>query len=204
LAVVLGGCSDDDPARPTNHSSPYKDLSQEWHVLYNLELSWDEMDVEQCDSLLDADNFTFYPDPGDVGKDGVPAQWGYAAEMEAVGNMFTQAGGTRDNPITSIDVTLFDIDEAEWQDATDDDFPGETLRQTTVEYAFVMDTADGLILLTSTITPSARFIVRKVGSKWKLVEWYDLVQQVSTATRQQDPPELTEEISWARVKALYR
>jgi hypothetical protein len=181
FAGALTSCildPDQDSKPPEPPKVNYKDLTEEWHVLFNLELSYDEMNIDRYSELFDPDNFTFFPDPSDVGKDGVPNQWGYAEEIQSATNMFSQAGGREDNPITSIDITLFDIEEAQWEDEINDiDFPGETLRKATVDYKFTIDTVGDKTFVAPAVTPRAQFIVRNIDGKWKLVVWYDLQQQ---------------------------
>jgi hypothetical protein len=176
----------------------YMDLSRNWHVLNNLELACNQTNVDRYAELLDPDNFTFFFNPGDVGG-GVPAQWDYPREIAAATNMFTGDGGQSDNPILSIDLTLYDQETVSYVEVTDDpDFPGETLQRVTVNYGYIMETANDLYYITSG-APAAQFDIRHVDGKWKLVRWYDLD---TTALSPTAPA--TEETTWGSVKALYQ
>jgi hypothetical protein len=182
----------------------YRDPCVEWNVLHNLERAYDTMNVDCYSELFDPDKFVFFPDPSDVGKDGVPNQWYYEKEIQSATNMFSGAGGRDDNPITSIDVTLYDIEEAQWEDEINDiDFPGETLRKATVDYTFTIDTVGDKTFVAPSVTPRAQFIVRNIDGKGKLVQWFDL-RPSSTTLMQPGALAGSEETSWARVKALYR
>jgi hypothetical protein len=177
LIVMLGlwGCGDDSTEPPPPPSGPeYRDLSEEWHVLNNLELSWDDMNLSRYQELFDPDNFVFFPNPDDVGKNGVPNQWGYAEEIQSAANMFSQAGGREDNPVVHIDVTLYDIETAQWESVESVDFPGETLRQTVVHYTLRIETVGEVTYVTPEDLPRSRFVVRHIEGKWKLVDWYDI------------------------------
>jgi len=195
LCLVLASC-DDDGTGPGNTISPYQDQSQEWHVLANLQRACNERSVAHYADLFDPDNFTFFFEPGDVGAQ-VPPYWRYPQELGAVTNMFTGDGGTKANPILSIQVTLLETEEAAWMDVQDSRFPGETLRRATVRYTFFIDTEADIQFIPQG-APRARLTVRRINGKWKLVEWEDLA-----STAQVQGSGGTRESSWGKVKALY-
>jgi hypothetical protein len=195
LCLVLASC-DDDGTGPVDTVSPYKDQSQEWHVLANLQRACNQRDVAHYADLFDPNNFTFFFDPGDVGAQ-VPPKWHYPEELGAATNMFAGNGGTEGNPILSIQFTVPGIDEATWTDVQDSRFPGETLRRTTVHYDFFIDTEADIQFITAGAS-QARLTVRNIGGKWKLVDWEDLA---STTSLQSSGG--SESYSWGRIKALY-
>lgn len=156
-----------------NTGQKYEDLTEEWHVLNNLELAYNEMNIDRYQELFDQKNFVFHFSQGDIGGE-VPSQWGATEEVASATNMFTQAGGRDNNPILSIELKL-SYENLEWNDyELPDDFPNETLRRITgVVYDFSIVTANDLTYITSG-APRADFIVRNVDGKWRLVKWYDL------------------------------
>lgn len=152
----------------------YEDLTEEWHVLNNLAQAYDDKNIDRYSELFDPVNFVFFFNPGDVGGEfNIPVQWGFAEDIQSATNMFSSAGGLEDNPILTIDLTLFDIEQAQWTDTSSPEFPGETLRQVTVPYDYFIDTVQDRQFITSG-SPQAQFVVRQIDGKWKLVQWFDL------------------------------
>jgi len=201
IACLVFTACDDDPAEPKKVTpSAYQDLTQEWHVLNNLAEAYDDKNVTRFEELLDAASFVFYFDPGDVGGQlNIPTQWDYAAELQSATNMFTGEPGLNDNPILTIDLFLFDIENVAWSDVSaHPDFPGETLREAVVRYDYFIDTTKDLQHITAG-EPVARLIVRNVGGTWKIARWYD---QPGGALLRAGAS--TEESTWGQVKALYR
>ena len=156
---------DDDPPGP---SLKYEDLSEESHVLNNLELSYNEMNVTEYERLFDQENFVFHFSDGDVGGE-VPTQWGAAEELASAQNMFTQAGT---NPILSIELDLI-YDGLQWDTVPLEEFPDEEIKRIIgVVYDFRIQTENETTYITSG-APKADFYVRNVNGEWKLVKWFD-------------------------------
>lgn len=194
LCVALVAC-DGDPKRPRTtggEQSNYKNLTEKWHVLHNLRQAYNDMDSQEFEKLLDADNFEFFFYEGDVGGI-VPASWGYAQEMAATQNLLGGAGGVDDNPVLSVEVILFDIESVAWEDGDD---PAD--QKAIVVYDFFMDTSKNLQFITSG-APTCEFTVRQIDGKWKLITWRDLgggaLARSATGT---------EETTWGVVKARYQ
>lgn len=201
FCIILAGCAD-DPARPAsgnNNPSAYKDLTEEWHTLFNLERAYNRMDASACASILDTDNFTFYFNPSDVGMDGIPESWDYAAEMACANNMFGGDPGNSGYVIESVDLVISDIETVQWDDHISQDFPGETLREVDVTYAFTIETSHNHYYISPAFAPQARFVVRRIDGKWKIVEWYD----VDSAVLASRAAAGTEEHTLGKVKAVY-
>jgi hypothetical protein len=199
LCVGLAGC-DDDPKRPrVKRTDPDPiDLTKKWHVIYNLCLAYNERNITEYQRIFDRENFVFFFYEGDVGGS-IPEQWGYAEETTCAQNMFSGAGGVEDNPILSIDLTLFDVESAQWVEVDPgDDFPGETWYQTIVVYKFEIGTAN-ITRYVTTGSPTVAFTVRQIDGKWKLVQWRD--RSSSAAARV--APAGVEPTSWSKLKALY-
>ncbi|MGD8868811.1 MAG: hypothetical protein PVI01_14370 [Gemmatimonadales bacterium] len=186
-ALIVGtttSCILDPDKKPPVVDKPtldYKPLTEEWHVLHNMELAYDNRDINRYAELFDGDNFVFFFNPDDVGVDGIPSQWNYDAEIGSARNMFNRIPGTQNLSITGIDLILADnkIEETFWEDTTlPDEFPGETLRQATVTYNFSIDTnSEKTYIAPQTVVPRAQFILREIDGKFKIVRWFDLLVQ---------------------------
>ena len=163
---------DDDRVRPikkngTPPTSDYKNLTEKWHVLFNVQEAYNSMEAEPYVSLLD-ENFINFFFEGDVGKDGVPDQWFYDEEVSSTREMLNKGGGRENNPILSVDLQLAGIEQASWVEVTPDQdkFPGETWYQTIVSYNFFFDTTNDIQYITSG-TPNVQFTVRQQpDGKW--------------------------------------
>jgi hypothetical protein len=200
VLLLLAGCSDDS-ARPRpkhTESSPYKDLSQKWHVLYNVELSYNEMNAERYIEVLD-ENFIALFYSGDVGG-GVPEWWPRSDEEASAREMLNRGGGRDNNPVVSIDLTLGSIEEAVWVEVTpdQDEFPGETWYATVVGYRFRIETTKGFAFV-SNGHPAVEFQVRaQDDGTWRAVRWRDLGSETFAAA-----PAGIEPVTWGKVKAGY-
>ena len=74
---VMSSCIlDPDPKPPTPGPPPvtakFENLSEKWHVLNNLELSYNERDIVHYTEILDSLEFIFFFSEGDVGGN-IPA-----------------------------------------------------------------------------------------------------------------------------------
>lgn len=201
-ALALAGCND-SPTRPARTPpSPYKDLTKPWHAVANLEAAYNNSDVDGYqENVFDADNFTFTFSTADFNAGITPESWGYDDEIQSATNIFTgKPDKNGEHTILRITVDLIDPESATWTDLPDPPgFPGETWKQTVINYAFAFLT-DGNLTYISRGAPAAEFTVREVDGEWRLVDWVDLANSSSAAAS----PAATEEISWGVVKALYR
>lgn len=142
----------------------YQNLTEKWHVLNNLQLSYTGQDVIKYQEILDPNDFIFFLDPNDI-KPGDPTQWGYTEEMASASNILQKGG-----PIESIDLELVAFKDAVWTEVVDN--PG--WYDTTVQYNFTIQAANGGNTYITSGTPSAEFMVRQNGEgKWQLVRWWD-------------------------------
>jgi hypothetical protein len=176
-------------------SLTFQDLTEQWHVLNNLQLAMTEMDADRYVELLDPNDFVFFKDPNDV-QPGGQTDWGYSVDSTIAANML---GGGGSNPIVSINLELVDFKNAQWTEFDPSGSPG--LYRTTVQYNFNIDTQNDIQYVTSG-TPAAEFTIaeRDVGGTmvWRIVEWKDLTGNLAAAS-----PASTEASSWGRVKSLY-
>ncbi len=60
LCGVLACGSDDTPTAPEPGPVTFKDLSERWHVLHNLEASYNQRNHSRYDELIDADFIFFF------------------------------------------------------------------------------------------------------------------------------------------------
>jgi len=196
--LALGGCDADKQrvTKPRLIPFVYQDLSEKWHVLNNLQFSYNELDEDRYVELLDPDDFVFTLDPNDV-RPGEPTSWGYSVDSTIAVNML---GGGGSNPIVSIDLELVDFKNAQWTEFDPSGSPG--LYRATVQYNFSIATQNDITYVTSG-TPSAEFTIAQsdVGGEkvWRIVEWKDNSGNMSAAS-----PASTQEHSWGKIKALYR
>lgn len=174
LVGSMSSCIFDPEPKPPDEkkADPWPELTTKEAVLTTLSRAYNERNISRYASIFDQDNFVFHFAPGDVGGD-VPEQWGYTEEYNSANNMFSGAGGTKDNPVLSIELTLSGITGATWTGVEDSRFPGETLKQATINYTYYIDTEADIQFITSG-APKAQFILREVDGKWQLVTWFDV------------------------------
>ena len=91
LVAATASCLFDPEEKPPTDDPPnnqkFENLSQQWHVLNNIELAYSKRRLDKYDQLLDND-FTFFLFSGDVGGD-VPESWDRDTEVSANENLFS-------------------------------------------------------------------------------------------------------------------
>jgi hypothetical protein len=174
----------------------YQNLTEQWHVLNNLQVAMHRMEADHYVELLDTDSFVFRFDPNDV-RPGDPTEWGFAEDSTSAAHML-EGGGSY--PIVSIDLELVDFKNAQWTEFDPSGSPG--LYRTTVQYNFSIATQNDISYVTGG-TPSAEFTIaeRDIGGQmvWRIVEWKDHTGYLAAAS-----PASSEASSWGKVKSLYR
>jgi len=204
FAAALAGCSSDPARPPVKLKDPYHNLTQQVDVLFNLELAMNKRDAAHYIQLLDPDKFTFFFSPGDVANGTTHESWGFSADSLCARKMLSGDGGVNHNPILSIDLVLVDFENAVWTEYDPSGHPG--VYQTTVGYAFSMQTANDMTYITIG-GEQAQFRIHQVDSGgtmvWRLVEWNDIA--VGFASSQgAGANAATEESTWGKVKALFQ
>jgi hypothetical protein len=195
--LALAGCSDDSE-RPKVTNSPYENLTERSHVLTNLVESYNRMNADRYVELLDGE-FVSYFYAGDVGKNGIPTDWGVEAEKASAREMLGGGGGRDDNPVLAIDFRLVGLGDATWESYEPQGYPGETWHRTTLQYDYLVDTSKDIQWITSGI-PTATLVVREQpDGTWRLVECRDHYNGLRTNTS----AAATEETTWGVLKALY-
>jgi hypothetical protein len=214
LSVALvSSCSDSDDnvigTTPSKYSK-YKDLVERDHVLVNLELSYNDRNLERLVELLD-DDFVFQFSPSDFreGHVGVE-QWNRTAEVAATTNLFDPNYSGPREPVRDIDLSLTYSDaDTSWKAVTPEDqekYPGETWYVKTLRYT--MTTTSGYVAYIG-YNILASFVVRSVDVNgrtiWRIVEWYDDVENPASRhpVKTTDWGAIVEETTWGQAKVLY-
>ena len=203
-AVLFLACGEEetvvgcDPCPPPSFES----LTQRWHVLNNLQLSYNEREFARMDELLDT-NFVFYLAPRG-GQGGIPAQWGRDQELDATRMLFDPDLNVPGFPVCQgIYMNLEFENGVAWDDTVPPAFPAETWYTATVYYDdhFYMEPGG---CYTAVPGSQAQFTVRNVGTdgapQWRLVEWHDLG---TVTTERLQPAAACWQESWGFMKALY-
>jgi len=155
-------------------TAKFENLSEEWHVLNNLELAYLQRNTDEIEKLMD-DAFTFFFSDGDVGGS-IPVQWNREAEIAASKGMLTGS-----NRLLSVDVDIqFDKNTLQWINVNPDPqgpFAGEIWKTTTVTYIFTLRVDEDLTFITAG-APRVQFTIREADVNgtmvWRLIEWRDL------------------------------
>ncbi len=155
---------DPDPVPPVE----FKDLSEKWHVLHNLEASYNQRNDVEYDQLIDA-NFTFFFSPEDFSSGRTPETWDRSLDVPATQRLLADA--------ISIDLDV-QFDQLQWVLVVPDAFPNEVWSTTTVNYTFTMRfNRDPETTFITSGQPQTQFSVREVDvdgeKRWRLVEWRD-------------------------------
>ena len=177
--LVFGACSDDPTSPPPPPGTGKQDLTQQWHVLSNIEYAYQTRRPDVYDELLNTD-FTFYFSPGDVGS-GSPETFNRTEELDATTRLFNsnqQSDPPADPVCRSMRLDLiFDTDTLTWVEIEPDGFPGETWYTTTVFYTFTFEIEPNTTYIAQN-GAKAQFTVRNTGTEqnphWELVEFRDL------------------------------
>lgn len=194
ITITAGSCifdpSSEGGEKPIPPSRPFLDRTQQWHVINNIELSYNKRKIDPYNALLD-ENFTFFLYSGDVGGT-VPESWGREVEVQANTNLFSQQPPGDLAPCKNIRMNIqWEKDPASAKPEPDPvllswirlDNSGpnsdETWYTTTLFYDFdiTVDIANNEEDLTYQTNNGAKaqFTVRQGSDgKWMLVEFRDL------------------------------
>ena len=196
-AVLVGGCSSPGPGPELPTGPEFRDRTSLENVMYNLKLSYEEMNVEEYLDCLSAD-FEFYPSDADVQDPELelPVSWYKADEQLMHENMFDD-----ESNIESISVTLT-ISSIVYDDGAD---PGSPLDDTCV---CVVDVDLRVHLrvgdLTYLATAPSEFHMRVDTDQqgpggellWEIYLWYELDEGRGSGDRRVR--------SWGYIKAMYK
>ena len=158
----------------------YQDLTQEDHVLNNLELAYNEQNFPKYAELLDEPHFIYYFSDEDFAAGKTPEQWGRTEDLDSHQKMFNP--NNQVHKVLSIKLTL-QYPAGQWIATTPDQgqYPGETWYYKSVSYnltVVVNAQPENITYLAQNL--KALFTIRQVdrgGKKiWQIVEWRDDVQ----------------------------
>jgi hypothetical protein len=163
-----------DPPAPVE----FKDLSEKDHLLFNLELAYNERDMDRYAELLD-DNFTFYFSDADYNDPDhpTPQQWNRDTEIGANSRILNR-DLPGDNKVVSIDLKLGYVADNWTEEPENQVHPGESWYRKTVDYDLRINTAASWEL--KALDKKAQFTVRWDEDKgmWQIVMWHDLGDDV--------------------------
>ena len=198
-AMVLLSC-EADRTTPTDvkQKVEYKNLQNKDDVLYNLELAYNERDIDEYEKLLDI-GFAFVFSRDDYRGGYTPPHWGDASEIDANRKILDPNldGASR---VLSIDLSL-DYPEGNWSPENPNlDHPGETWYVKTVDYEMVMKTADNWEH--RAIGYQAQFKIRwdDSASRWAIVLWSD---DPGGGVTRSPGGSTVEETTWGIIKTQY-
>jgi hypothetical protein len=177
LATGLVGCSDgSDPVGPAPRVV-YKNLTSRDHLLYNLELAYNERNLEEFLKLLDKTDgvYQFFFSATDVSQGLVnQASWGYADEAEATGRLFDRNPPANDPRADKIALNMLYIEgDDAWQDMVPSSYPSETWYQKTIEYRLSVRVGETDYNQNRVIVALLTVRQKPGESIWQIVEWRD-------------------------------
>lgn len=182
LAMVTSAvmsCSDDDSV--TAPTSPYKDLTLRDHVLVNLEVSYNQRNLEHYQELLDTD-FVFHFSPTDIALGYVDDDsWDGPSDADATRHVFDPAySGPGIDPIEKIHFELvyaYEPGNDGWTPVTPSDqekYAGEIWYQKAAVYFWEVNAGDmSYIGHDIPAVVLVRPVVVDDHQEWRMVSWSD-------------------------------
>lgn len=176
-AIGSAGCSSSNPEEPDIPSSPYQSLAVRDNLIFNLELAYNQRNLEAYRKLFDDSGaFQFFFSPTDISNGNVrQTQWGITKELAATGAMFDR------NPLSGPAADDIDLDlnyvegDSTWQPYVPSSHPGETWYDKSVEYQIRVRI--GVTTYTQNKVAFALFTARFTevdgDSVWQIVAWRD-------------------------------
>lgn len=213
LALLLAAsCSDDGTVTDVTPNPSYKTLDGERDaVLFNLQQCHDDRNIMRYDELLDRD-FVFFFSETDYNSGSVPyEQWGRAAELGAVRNLFDpHLVKPVVEPASAIGLKMiYASGDDAWVEVAPTDtvrYPGETWHKKTVTYSLSVKSGDRELIGNNI---HATFTVRRATDAqnnkwWRIVLWQDDTGSgLRTDADRKARTALSEDRTWGVVKALY-
>jgi hypothetical protein len=198
-AILVGGCSTAGPGPDIPAGPEFRDRTSPENVVYNMELAYEEMDLEEYLDCLSED-FEFFPTEDDVNdpNQGIPPVWWKTDEAALHENMF--AG---DSDVESISLTLT-IASIEYDQGIPDD-PLDNTCVCVVDVDLRIDLIGGNgFLATSPSEFRMRIDIDQPNPVpdpndvlwWEICHWYDLGSP--------GRGDASEQSSWGGIKAMFR
>jgi len=200
-AVLVGGCSTAGPGPDIPVDPEFRDRTSPENVVYNLELAYEEMDLEEYLDCLSVD-FEFFPTEDDVNDPSapIPPVWWKDDEAEMHENMFADSSDVESIHLTLTIATI----EYDFGD------PGDLFDDTCV---CVVDVDLRMTLLSGNgflATSPSEFHMRVDTDQpnpipdpadvlwWEVYRWYDLGGEGRGAVAGR-----VEDATWGGIKALF-
>ena len=195
-AVLVGGCSTAGPG-PIIPDPEFRDRISPEDVLYNLELAYEEMDLEEYLDCLSED-FEFFPTEADVNDPNwsLPPVWWKADEAAMHENMFADSSYVESINLT-LTVASLDYDYGMPEDPLDD----VCICVVDVELRLYLRSGNGFLVTTAS---EFRMCIDTDRQRprdeplWEINMWYDLGDPRRGAEAGR-----VEDASWGRVKAMF-
>ena len=175
LSSCILNPSQDVPEDPPKDPDPPENLTENWHVLRNLELAYGQTEITLYNELVDIDEYIFFFEPSE--PDG---SWTRDEDQAATKNMFS--GKESNNPlygrINSINMEL-SYDGVQWNRVQEPGFENEIWEEITVNYLYDFSVEPDFNFINGS-DAKAVFTVRQVFDadddriEWRLVRWRDL------------------------------
>jgi len=200
-AVLVGGCSTAGPGPDIPADPEFLDRTSPENVVYNMELAYEEMDLEEYLDCLSED-FEFFQTEEDVQHHELPAVWWKTDEAAMHENMFADSS---DVESVSLTLTIVSIDY-------DYGIPNDPLDDTCVCVVNVdlrlNLSAGGGFIATAASAFHMRIDIDQPNPVpdpddvlwWEICHWYDL--DLGGEGRGADAGRV-EDATWGTIKALY-
>jgi hypothetical protein len=211
-AALFAGCSE-DPQIPPHRSGPaqttgsFENLTEQWHPLNNLEVAYEQRNIDRYRQALDPDHYTFFFSPADFSSGKTDEYWDYTVDTWAAERMFDPQLPDISKRAVILEFDLvFDKDALTWNPVQPDSTPSETWHETTVGYTYFIALGDGVRAYVQPPGASVTITVRQDPDDdlWRIAEITDLP---GTAQNAPSIPQLAqrrvEESSLGQIKALY-
>ena len=200
-AVLVGGCSTPSSGPDIPAGPEFRDRTSPENVLYNLELAYEEMDLDEYLDCLSED-FEFFPNEDDVNNPelDIPAVWWKVDEAAMHENMFA---GDSDVETITLTLTIASI-------TYDEGIPEDPLDDTwicTVDVDLRVNLVTGTTYLA---TAPSEFRMRIDIDQWgpndellcEINFWYDLGETSRSGGDARQDPNI-ERVSLSELKSFY-
>ena len=204
FSLVFGvfGCgSEDNPVSSTPSGLTFRDLSDKVHVLFNLELAWEVMDLAEYEKLLD-DAFIFRYTEWISAGEWDTREWDKDTEGTVLRKMFgEEPPPSYLEPLTNVRLSF--SSSQDWEAVAPQStpqLPGEMWFERTVGYFLAIEAGPKTFVA---IDRSARITIRfdVTCGMWKIVLFEDDLEHLSTRAR---PAAAAKRgTTWGQVKAIY-
>jgi len=144
-AALLAGCSEDTSAPPPPpKSTGFENLTEVWHPLNNLEMSYIQRNIDRYSDALDADYYRFYYSTAVPASERGDTYWTYDQDTQGMRLMFDAQLPNLNMRVVNMEFDLvFDKDALNWVEVAPGDPPNETWYTTVVPYTFYLKLGSG-------------------------------------------------------------